>query len=328
MRIAGYLAAVLGPISIVSIAGAQPTDPPRRAHHSIAYDESRKAVILTGGSTPLDGGQRYEFFNDLWEFNGVRWSPIPASGDRVSGVSLAYDTKRGRMVSFGGFIGRSVIGAVRLLENNVWTTTGEHTAMPAAEAGFVYDASRDRFIAFGGSGGRGRTHADTWEFDGASWSKLDVASPPARQAHSMVYDPERKRTVVFGGMGPSQPGQPPPALGDTWEFDGKVWKRIDVAGPSPRNGAGVTYDSRRKLVILFGGVDSAGFKGDTWSWDGQLWKQLSTSGPEPRVMGYIAYDKARDRIVLFGGRKGFPDGDLADTWEWDGITWRQFSPRG
>ena len=323
MRNFGLPAIGIALSSLVSIVDAQSPVPPRRAHHSLIYDESRKAIVLTGGSTQLDGGSRYDFFNDLWVFDGTKWTPMEPSGNRLSGATLAYDTKRGRVVSFGGFSGTASLPDVRMLEANTWKGIGEHTAMPAAEAGFIYDTEHDRFFAFGGSGGRGRTYGDTWQYDGTTWTNLNVSGPAARQAHVMVFDPARKRTVVFGGMGLSQAGQRPPLLGDTWEFDGMSWKRVDAQGPSPRSGAGVTYDSKRRLVILFGGADSAGFKGDTWSWDGNKWKQIAASGPEPRVMGYIAYDKARDRVVLFGGRKGFPDGDLADTWEWDGVSWRE-----
>lgn len=139
----------------------------------------------------------------------------------------------------------------------------------------------------------------------------------------MVYDERRDRTVVFGGMGQGPAGQRPPSLGDTWELDGQTWTERRVTGPSARSGSGVAYDSKRGLVILFGGVGDDGFLGDTWSWDGIEWRKLAETGPEPRGMGYLAYDKARDRLVLFGGRKGWPDGDLNDTWEWDGAEWKQ-----
>jgi hypothetical protein len=139
----------------------------------------------------------------------------------------------------------------------------------------------------------------------------------------MVYDAGRGRIVVFGGMGTGPPGKPGPALGDTWEYDGKGWIRRDGPAPPPRFSPGIAYDSKRGLVIIFGGLGEKGFLGDTWGWDGSSWKQLASNGPEPRAMGYLAYDKRRDRVVMFGGRKGWPNGDLGDTWEWDGTSWRQ-----
>src|SRR5688572_22039219 len=83
-------------------------NPPQRAHHSMTYDEATKRVVLTGGSTPRDGGSRFEFFNDLWEFDGKAWTQRPSSGEPVSGVALAYDPRRRRLLSFGGYRGNSL----------------------------------------------------------------------------------------------------------------------------------------------------------------------------------------------------------------------------
>ena len=140
----------------------------------------------------------------------------------------------------------------------------------------------------------------------------------------MVYDPVRRKVVVFGGMGLRAGASPAPLFGDTWEFDGSTWTLRPVAGPPARLGAGVAYDSKRALVILFGGANHERVFDDLWSWDGTTWKKLAEGGPQPRVMGYIAYDRLRDRIVLFGGRPRAPANvDLDDTWEWDGASWRR-----
>jgi hypothetical protein len=305
---------------------AQASTPPARAHHSLAYDTEAGAVILTGGSTPRDSGRRFEFFNDLWSFDGTRWTAYTPTGAAISGAPIAQNTRSGRLFSYGGYNGQS-LGVLRTLENGHWRVVGENKDLRVAEPGFVYDSRRHRFIVFGGSEARGMLNGDTWEYDGSQWTRLGVANPPARQAHVMVFDSARGRVVLFGGMAaPSQPGRRPQQLGDTWEFDGNRWTQRNVAGPSGRSGAGATYDSRRRMVIMFGGVDSSGFLNDTWSWDGASWKKLADSGPEPRGMGYIAYDPKRDRVVLFGGRTGWPDGDMNDTWEWNGASWRRITP--
>lgn len=304
-----------------NVVSAQPA-PPRRAHHALVYDEANKKVLMTGGSTPANGGQSFTFFNDLWAFDGERWTMEPPSGAMLSGMALAYDTNANRVLSFGGYNGQP-IADLRLLEKTGWRTLGTLADMPASEAGFVYDQRRDRFVAFGGSAGPGRAHSRTWTLSGTTWSEVKGDSPPGRQAHVMVYDERRGRVVVFGGAGAAQPGTRPPMLDDTWEFDGLKWTRhaSDGAKPSARVSPGAAYDSRRGRLIIFGGADSTGFLGDTWAWDGASWKKLADTGPEARVMGYMAYDKSRDRVVLFGGRKGYPDGDLNDTWEFNGTRW-------
>jgi hypothetical protein len=317
------LASTLGLLALVSAADAQSV-PPRRAHHALGYDENRQRVVLTGGSTPTDGGRSFTFFNDLWEFDGARWVALPPSGERISGMRLAFDRKQNRLFSFGGFKDGISLAALRVREGHHWQSVGQAPAMPAAEPGFVYDTARERLIAFGGSAGRGQANGDTWEFDGTSWTRFAGPNPPPRASPSMVYDEKRSRTVLFGGMGRGgAPGQRPGSLADTWEFDGTAWAQRQVTGPTARQDAGAAYDSKRGLVILFGGAGPGGFKGDTWSWDGGAWKRLATTGPEPRAMGHLAYDQRRNRIVLFGGRKGYPNGDLNDTWEWDGTRWKR-----
>jgi hypothetical protein len=286
----------------------------------MVYDGGTKRVLMTGGSTPVNGGNAFTFFNDLWSFDGTVWTPLPASGAQMSGIALAFDTRRSQIVSFGGYA-RGSSGDVRLLSQNVWRTEGSHPSAVAAEPGFVYDTRRDRFVFFGGSAGRGQAHGETWEYANAQWQRRDVEGPPARQGHVMVFDEKRGRVVVFGGSGSGSASQPPAMFGDTWEFDGNTWQRRSVEGPSPRASAGATFDTKRGQVILFGGAGPNGFAADTWAWDGTQWKKLSEAGPEPRAMGYLAYDQSRDRVVMFGGRKGWPDGDLNDTWEWDGAAW-------
>ena len=300
---------------------AQPQAPAPRAHHALGYDERRERVILTAGSTPVDSGRGFRFFDDLWEFDGVRWTALSSSGRQLSGVRLAWDSRRGRLLSFGGYWDGLARAPLRAHTSEGWTTLHERAAVPAAEPGFVYDAKRDRYLAFGGSVSRGVVDGRTWEWRDTGWVALDVAGPPGRAAHAMAYDAKRGRTVVFGGIGGNATGERPVTFGDTWEFDGQRWQQLQVQGPSPRNSPGMAYDSKRGVMILFGGASESGFAGDTWQWDGREWKLLATTGPDPRGMGQLAYDARRDRVVLFGGRKGYPNGDLGDTWEWDGARW-------
>jgi N-acetylneuraminic acid mutarotase len=311
---------------LVEPAGAQAgvtdrSSPPGRAHHALFYDEARQRVLVTGGSA-VDNRRNVEEFNDLWSFDGNTWTSLASPGNGVSGARVAVDAQK-RIYSFGGFP-ESPTGELRRLENGRWRTVGTHPSMVAAEPGFVFDAARNRFVAFGGGAGSGRVNADVWEFDGVSWMKNSAAPPPARSAHAMVYDARRKKTVVVGGQGVRVGDQDTPILGDTWEFDGASWTQIRVGGPPARIGAGAAYDSKRGLMILFGGANHERALNDLWSWDGAAWKKLAENGPEPRVMGYIAYDAKRDRIVLFGGRRASSNNsDIGDTWEWDAVAWKK-----
>ena len=293
--------------------------PDKRAHHSIVYDSGLKTVIMTAGSTPLNGGESFRFFNDVWSYSGSGWKRMATAGDERSGISLAYDAKRNKVFSYGGYINGSSKGELRVLNGSAWATLSDAPEMRAAEGVLVYDSDRDRLIAFGGSAGRGSVNGTTWEWDGNAWKKFEGPGPEGRQAFAMVYDSKRKRTVLFGGMGSGAPGQRYP---ETWEFDGMKWTKVASTGPEPRMSPGYAYDSKRGLFLIFGGFASSGAKNDLWGWDGREWKKLADGGPPARAMGYMAYDIARDKVVLFGGRFGWPN-DANDTWEWNGRVWTE-----
>jgi hypothetical protein len=227
--------------------------PPARAHHALVYDAAAEAVLLSAGSTPLDGGRAFQMFDDLWLLDGEAWQPLGSAGDGRSGIRLAFDAARERVVSYGGWVNGRSLGDVRALEGLEWRKLCDAPA-PAAEAGFVYDVARARFVAFGGSSERGQVHATTWELDGSTWTEIPGAGPAGRQAFAMVHAADRARTVVFGGMGPT----PETLFGDTWEYDGATWKEVASDGPSPRASSGCAYDSKRGLVVVFGGSGADG----------------------------------------------------------------------
>jgi hypothetical protein len=102
------------------------------------------------------------------------------------------------------------------------------------------------------------------------WNLLIPAdSPSARYDHSMVYDADHQRVVLFGGETNGT------FLGDTWLWDGDTWTQVATAGPSPsaRARSAMAFDSGRHRVVLFGGWDGQHF-GDTWEWTGEAWERV------------------------------------------------------
>ena len=247
--------------------------PPARAHHAMIYDPDGARVLLIGGSTPVDGGKRFLFFDDLWSFDGKTWRQLQSLDSHRSGIALARSAGKGRILSFGGYSGAAPFDDVRELDGGMWRVVGRNPAFAAAEAGFVFDERLNRFVAFGGAGSNGRAFGDTWAYDSAGWSQLPVSSPApaARQGHVMVYDIKRGRTIVFGGDGDTG------VLGDTWSYDGTTWRKLADTGPAPRAMGYIAYDAKRDRIVLFGGRKSYpdGDLNDTWEWDGAMWKRCA-----------------------------------------------------
>jgi Galactose oxidase, central domain len=151
-----------------------------------------------------------------------------------------------------------------------------------------------------------------------------ATGPGARAGAALVYDPENHGVLLFGGATSST------TLGDTWLWDGKSWRKLDVLGPPARSAAMVAYDSARHVVVLFGGSGPAGigqglYFQDTWTWDGTQWQlQAPAHMPNPRMRAGMVFDERRGVTVMFGGEGETATHTVATytaTWTWDGVDW-------
>jgi hypothetical protein len=254
--------------------------------------------------------------------------PAPSLGVR-NGHALAYDSDRNRVVLFGGADERRVLGDLWEWDGKTWRLLAAQGPPPRTFPALSYDRARKRIVLFGGNRvlfGRGGNEdtvlQDMWEWYEGSWHRLEVPTPPARAEASMVYDSARHRLVLFGGYRGS--GADRERFGDTWEFDGQAWRRMETAeGPSPRNGAAMAYDAVRRQVVLFGG--SGGPRADTWEWDGSAWVRVEAPTPG-RYNCAMAYDVRLKEVVRFGGWDG--ETRRGGTWRYDGRGWEAVSDGG
>jgi hypothetical protein len=85
-----------------------------------------------------------------------------------------------------------------------------------------YDAAAGTVVLFGGNSlGAGPEHlfADTWTWDGTTWTKqAPAASPPARWRPSMAYDAATSNVVLFGGQTAIR--GTPRDISSTWTWGG------------------------------------------------------------------------------------------------------------
>jgi hypothetical protein len=202
----------------------------------------------------------------------------------------------------------------------------------------VYDASRGVLVLFGGKNAATGELADTWEFDGTTWTDVSPpTSPPARFGHAMAYDSARGVAVLFGGKNAATP-----ALADTWEFDGTTGSAVSPpASPSARAHHAMVFDEARGVTVLFGGgsvhsllthSSCVGTMADTWEYDGTTWTEASPpASPSARGALGLAYDSARGVVVLFGGVRCEGSTSVrvprlvdTETWEYDGSSWTEF----
>jgi len=248
---------------------------------------------------------------------GHYWTQLtPAtSPPRLTFPKMAHDSVRERVVVHGA------AGSTWEYDGTTWIEAMPSASPPGRWAfAIAYDAARERIVLFGGAHlSVPEILADTWEYDGTTWTEATpAASPSPRTGHAMAYDETRRRLVLFGG-GYSYVG-----FLDTWEYDGTTWTgmRSDVL-PEPVVGHAMAYDAARERVVLFGGRrEDTTLSCGTWEYDGTGWTEVVPDTSPPARFGHaMAYDAARARVVMFGGQGD--RGDLGDTWEYDGTTWTQ-----
>lgn len=80
----------------VSVAG-----PVARSHHTMIYDSVREKVLLYGGLGE-DDPSGMEGRGDLWEWDGTQWILSSEFGPRHYRAVMAFDSRRGEGVLFGG----------------------------------------------------------------------------------------------------------------------------------------------------------------------------------------------------------------------------------
>jgi N-acetylneuraminic acid mutarotase len=260
---------------------------------------------------------------------------IPAPGPAPASEALQWRNPGAPPQPSGGpmaTLGRDTImldsGGTWDWDGRVWTQLNLATS-PAGRSGHAMAALGTKLVVFGGSvdsdGDTTPLLDDTWEWDGASWTKLNPpTSPPARMGHSMATLGDK--VVLFGGTGASGP------LNDTWVWDGVTWTEAAVTGgPSARQGFAMA--TLRDKVVLFGGMAFGGppvnlpasALNDTWEWDGSGWtRNMTLGGPEPRQNHAMA--TLGDKVILFGGTSGVGFQSLNDTWQWDGKAWTPVLP--
>jgi hypothetical protein len=230
-------------------------------------------------------------------------------------AQVAFDEARGRVVLFGGYV-----NGVRALDDT-WTYDGVSWSPvagpgPSARAmgAMAFDRARGRVVLNGGAATAGAIGfvplGDTWEWDGASWSQVNVSGPGARGGAGFAWDSARRCLVLFGGVPVYYPV--PDDVGDTWCYDG-AWRLLyPNGGPSPRDDVMLAEDPVRGGLVLFGGaVKTGGPLSDTWRLGTGGWQPLAAGvAPSARYLAGMVTDAARAQILLFGG-----DG-YADTQTW------------
>ncbi len=179
-------------------AGQDVTQPTVRTSPVMAYDASRRKVVLFGGFIAYPDESRLE----TWEWDGSSWrNATPSTGERPfssmvwPSPAMVYDSHLQRVVMVGARFGQPL--QTWLWNGASWTRVLTAATPPGrAYPCLSYDPVREVVILHGGDG----VYTDTWEFDGTNWSPIGLTSKiPTGYQRGAFYDLTRQSMVVVGG---------------------------------------------------------------------------------------------------------------------------------
>lgn len=305
------------------------TTPVARSWPVFEPDPLDRGIVMYGGLH--ESGGVYEI--DSWQFSNGKWGGSPgaatAPGECLNPVTT-FDTDRKLVIALCSG------NAIWQFDGVEWKDFGTLNPMPDERrfAGISYDAKLKKVVLFGGFF-NDRYRNDTWLWDGAKWTEVDVDDddrPEHRGNFVMWYDQAQQKTLLYAGVGRPNINSKVTRFEDMWSFDGARWTKMNVTGtPGIRFRPLVEVNPTTGKLLLFGGLraerldeDSIRqfYGDDTWEWDGatSTWTELHPEHrPPARQNGGMAWDPTTNQMTMFGGwANGFSHSDV---WAWTGVDW-------
>ena len=285
-----------------------PEDPEKDGHapwgynHGFAYDSRRNVTVLFGGlfdrrvnGEDCSGLLNQEFIcmrGATWEYHEKSWKNIYSDSPNITSypdsrfwAGATFDKTRKVGILFGGSKSGYEVGSD--------CGNGTQAFLHVGEGHCIQN--------------------DTWEYDGDRWNEIipldleEDGNPIPRKGPGITYDSHREVTVLFGGIGTTQPQNT--YLSDTWEYNGVSWQDktpaniVEGTYPSARRLHAMAYDDVRNVVVLFGGQNnSSAYLDDLWEYDGSSWNRVNIVDPEgdgnPTARwSSIAFDEKREVML-------------------------------
>jgi N-acetylneuraminic acid mutarotase len=289
--------------------------PSGRFNFMMVYVPEAHGLFMFGGFSANDR------ISDTWMYDieGNAWTELdpPDGPSPRSDAAIVYDPENGVVILHDGYCrDDSHPGDVWVYDFSVgnWRQMDpDEGPLPQYGHHMVYDSLNGRVVMYGGhwsipDSSRHGYSDGVWVYDYPtdSWTKIDEATtPPSRYWHSLAYDVDSGRLVVFGG---SVAGD---VWGDdTWLFDASTtsWESIETGeAPPGRVNSAMAYHQAEGKIIMFGGLEEWGEPplNDLWILDPVegTWEERGAAGVEA--------EEEQQEDTTGTGIPGFPVASLA-----------------
>ncbi len=307
----------------------------------LVYDSVRHMPLAVLGRPPLPDPQYCgncevcdRCFQEihLFHWNGREWfevnSPLPIPQGPRSEFGTCFNTARGTLMLFGGFIGFTYRNDFWEWNGSRWSEIKHPGAWPLASNfdSMIYDSGRDRVILLHALNDLPNGLYQTWEWTGTAWEQGPNLGPVGGQGRpAFCFDSGRGRGLLYAIDWDS-------IFEETWEYiPGATaaqsrWQQVAVSGAPFEGhiGVGLAYDSYRRQVIRQGGKAPSSlysYLEATYAWDAAAskWTIIGAMPSSARRGGSaLCFDPDLGQMVLYGGfRLDPPDNSFyfTDTWQ-------------
>ncbi len=292
----------------------------------VAMTRPGKILLFGGvGSNSVDSDATWlygvnESESTAWSEGGLGTGTRPSARQ---GHSLVYSPIQNRAYLFGGSASGTPSEEVHIYNPDMDSWNPQPTSgasKPSARFGHsaAYDSFQDAMVLLGGDSGT-LVLGDVWvlPFGAASpqWRSILVSLPlgSQRKYHSAVFDPVRRRTIIFGGEGSGGVLKNDLAELTTAGSLG-TWKTLKPDGTLPPALAGHTawYDCANRRMIVLGGRTATGLNASVYALyldgDDGIWTTLPAAGESVAARAHAqgAWNGTKQEFVVFGGEGTTP----------------------
>ncbi|MHA2246529.1 MAG: Kelch repeat-containing protein [Candidatus Hodarchaeales archaeon] len=302
---------VIGSIFLGNLILSEGSQSPQgRSGHGMVYDSNRNMTLLFGGMVGNGGS----VLRDTWELNTSDqvWTKIRTEGNPSGkfNFGFVYDSHNKKAILFGGMnseYDRTDEMWMYDSSSRTWSILDPSISpSPRSDPGMVYDSNNSIIILFGGYNIDDNLLDDTWVyfFENNTWKeRFPETAPNERYGHSMCYDSQRRKTILFGGRVVG-------LTNELWEYDSlsDSWEKLSPNGqPLIRYWQAISYNPTDDLMILFGGDNEQTPEralADTWILNrtANEWTKIyPRSSPKARNNHAMIFDLQNNQAILFGG---------------------------
>ncbi len=196
--------------------------PAPRAGAAMVWDPIRAQTLLFGG---FDRGTAEDWFDDLWAWDGQRWTRLEPAGPRPIGrtdASLVWDPRRERVVLVGGGDNNVARQDVWEWDGAAWSQVTPEREGPVSRSRLAagFDPERGELVVSHGA-------AVGWTPLGDTWALESPGVPTVQLAASLPAELARDRVEALairadcGGRAPAASGAATGAVLWAW-IDGRL----------------------------------------------------------------------------------------------------------